>query len=78
MSLFQSKSPANRAEELCSPSQVPCAQCGQPIERPEWSEPGDRRMSFLWRCAACDYRFTTIAVFAAAEAVEPERRRIAA
>lgn len=78
MRLFQSQSPAYRAEELCSPSQVPCAQCGKPIERPEWSEPGERSISFLWRCAACDYRFTTIAIFTAAEAAKSERRRIAA
>jgi hypothetical protein len=51
------------ADFNCSPMQNPCAQCGKPIERPIWSERGRDRMSFVWSCDACDYQFTTIAIF---------------
>lgn len=79
MRLFQSPKPVPCAEEICSPAGLPCAQCGKAIERPEWSEPGEGRISFLWRCAACDYRFTTIAIFAASEAVaQTDASRLAA
>ena len=47
----------------CSPTHNPCAQCAAPIERPIWSERGRDRMSFVWDCSACGYRFTTIAIF---------------
>ncbi len=51
------------ADFNCSPTQNPCAQCGKPIARPLWSERGSDRMSFIWSCNACDYQFTTIAIF---------------
>lgn len=41
----------------------PCAQCGKPIAAPEWIEQGPRRISYLWRCPACDYRFEAVAFF---------------
>ncbi len=44
-----------------------CAQCGEPIDMPEWSEwlnPACAR--HLWRCMACDYTFETTVHFAAA------------
>ena len=44
-----------------------CAQCGEPIFMPEWSEwlnPGCAR--HLWQCDACGYAFETTVRFAAA------------
>ena len=41
----------------------PCAQCGKPIVAPEWIESGPRRISYLWHCWACDYRFEAVAFF---------------
>jgi ribosomal protein L37AE/L43A len=41
----------------------PCAQCGKPIASPEWIEQGPRRISYLWHCRACDYRFEAVAFF---------------
>ena len=45
------------------PSQNPCAQCGVPIAQPDWIEPGEGRVSYLWTCHACNYRFEAIAIF---------------
>ena len=41
----------------------PCAQCGKPIALPDWVEQGQGRISYLWHCRACDYRFEAIAIF---------------
>jgi len=41
----------------------PCAQCGRPIAAPDWIESGPRRVSYLWQCRACDYRFEAVAFF---------------
>ena len=41
----------------------PCAQCAKPIAVPEWVESGPGRMSYLWQCRACDYRFEAVAFF---------------
>ena len=41
----------------------PCAQCGQPIAKPDWVESGPGRTSYLWICRACDYRFEAIAIY---------------
>jgi len=41
----------------------PCAQCGKPIASPDWIEQGADRISYLWSCRACDYRFEAIAIF---------------
>ena len=46
-----------------SPRHNPCAQCGQPIETPEWVEPGPSRVAYVWHCRSCDYRFEAIAFF---------------
>ena len=41
-----------------------CAQCGDPMFIPEWSEHLDeRRIRHLWTCDACGYRFETIVCF---------------
>ncbi|MBW7970309.1 hypothetical protein [Bradyrhizobium sp. BR 10289] len=45
------------------PRQNPCAQCGAPIAAPDWIEPGEGRVSYLWTCQACHYRFEAIAIF---------------
>ncbi|HZE55343.1 MAG TPA: hypothetical protein VE111_18985 [Bradyrhizobium sp.] len=45
----------------------PCAQCGKPIAVPEWVEAESGRVSYLWRCQTCDYRFEAMAFFAHAE-----------
>lgn len=44
-----------------------CAQCGERLYVPEWSEYLDGgRVRHLWRCEACDYAFETTVYFAAA------------
>lgn len=41
-----------------------CAQCGEPIFLPEWSEYLDRcRVRHLWECEACGYKFETLVSF---------------
>jgi hypothetical protein len=41
-----------------------CAQCGEPIFIPEWSEYlSPRRVRHLWECEACGYRFETLVFF---------------
>ncbi|MBR1174822.1 hypothetical protein JQ617_12710 [Bradyrhizobium sp. KB893862 SZCCT0404] len=55
------------------PRQNPCAQCGTPIPHPDWIEPGEGRISYLWNCRACNYRFEAVAIFE-----EPAAIRLAA
>ena len=39
---------------------VPCAQCGDTLFAPEWSEYlDDRHIRHLWSCDACGYEFET-------------------
>lgn len=57
------------------PHNNPCAQCGKPIASPIWSEPGPRCDAYVWHCDACDYEFTTLAMYATDRA---EAERIAA
>jgi hypothetical protein len=39
---------------------VPCAQCGEALFAPEWSEYlDDRRVRHLWSCDSCSYEFET-------------------
>src|SRR5436309_14098434 len=47
----------------CLPHGNPCAQCGKPIDSPEWIESGPGRTSYLWHCWACDYQFEAVAFF---------------
>jgi hypothetical protein len=48
---------------------IECAQCGDPLFLPEWSEYVDEyRLRHLWKCEGCDYAFETIVSFARAEA----------
>ncbi len=42
-----------------------CAQCGNNLFMPEWSElVDDRRVRHLWQCEACGYAFETTVHFA--------------
>jgi ribosomal protein L37AE/L43A len=49
------------------PLENPCAQCGKPIAAPEWTEAGPRRISYLWHCQACDYKFEAVAFYEGAD-----------
>ncbi len=45
---------------------IECAQCGDKLFVPEWSEFVDaRRVRHLWTCDACGYSFETTVRFAA-------------
>jgi hypothetical protein len=45
---------------------IECAQCGEHLFAPEWSEYVDaRRVRHLWECEACGYAFETTIRFAA-------------
>jgi ribosomal protein L37AE/L43A len=57
------------------PHDNPCAQCGKPIAVPDWTENSARRISYLWHCKACDYRFAAVAVF---DASHPAQEALAA
>jgi hypothetical protein len=57
------------------PHDNPCAQCGKPIAAPDWIENSARRISYLWRCKSCDYRFEAVAFF---DASHPDREALAA
>jgi ribosomal protein S27AE len=55
------------ARRLRSRSQIECAQCGEALFMPEWSELVDeRRVRHLWECGACGYTFETSVRFAEA------------
>jgi hypothetical protein len=49
----------------------PCAQCGEPIAKPDWVESSPGRMLYLWSCRACGYRFEAIAIYREAESEHP-------
>jgi C4-type Zn-finger protein len=57
------------------PRENPCAQCGRPIAVPDWIESGPRRISYLWHCQSCDYRFEAVMYL---DAPKPARPAIAA
>ena len=43
-----------------------CAQCGEIIFMPEWSEyMTEHRVRHLWECEACGYKFETLVCFPA-------------
>jgi len=42
---------------------IDCAQCGEALHLPEWSEYRDKNsVRHLWKCETCDYAFETIAL----------------
>jgi hypothetical protein len=46
---------------------IECAQCGERIYIPEWSECLDGlRVRHLWQCESCDYSFETTVCLEAA------------
>jgi transcription elongation factor Elf1 len=46
-----------------------CAQCGERLFLPEWSEyVDDGRARYLWQCESCGYSFETTVRFADAAA----------
>ena len=48
-------------------TQNECAQCGEPIFMPEWSEWLNAACArHVWQCDACGYSFETTVQFAAA------------
>ena len=48
---------------------VPCAQCGEALFAPEWSEYfDDRRIRHFWSCDSCDYQFETMVSYPPADA----------
>ena len=57
------------------PHDNPCAQCGKPIAAPDWTENSARRITYLWRCRACGYRFEAMAVY---DASHPDQEALAA
>jgi hypothetical protein len=43
---------------------TPCAQCGDRLFAPEWSEyVDDRRIRHLWSCDCCGYQFETLVCY---------------
>ena len=43
---------------------IECAQCGDALFLPEWSEHLDSyRVRHLWQCEACGYSFETTVVY---------------
>jgi uncharacterized Zn finger protein len=55
------------AKSRRSRPQIECAQCGDALFMPEWSELVDeRRVRHLWQCDACGYAFETTVHFAEA------------
>jgi hypothetical protein len=43
---------------------LPCAQCGETLFAPEWSEYVDeRRIRHLWECEFCGYQFETLVCY---------------
>jgi hypothetical protein len=62
MELLRHKTNARRAAARAS---VACAQCGENLYMPEWSEWLDAaRVRHLWTCEVCGYTFETTARYA--------------
>ena len=59
---------ANRPADFArSRPTLECAQCGEKLFVPEWSESLDRHhVRHLWHCEHCGYNFETTIRFAAA------------
>lgn len=53
---------------------MPCAQCGELLIAPTWSEPvGNRSLRHLWQCNVCGYGFETTVHLKTEELREPLR-----
>jgi len=52
---------SSSAKHLSLRPMISCAQCGEALFAPEWSEHiDDRRIRHFWICEACDYKFETL------------------
>ena len=72
------RSPANRKFGFARPV-IDCAQCGERIFVPDWSEYlDDCRVRHLWACEACGYSFETTARFPGRLFAERVRKTVAA
>lgn len=50
---------------------INCAQCGEPLYAPTWSEPVSERCTrYLWNCEICGYQFETAAYLPARKSPE--------
>jgi len=57
------RSPSSRQFAHARPI-VQCAQCGERIFAPDWSEYLDsQRVRHLWACESCGYQFETLVKF---------------
>jgi hypothetical protein len=57
------------AQAVTARPSLHCAQCGERLLAPEWSEYLDaRRVRHLWACELCGYSFESLVVFPADEA----------
>ncbi len=64
MSLFHHTSAPQRRAARAT---IACAQCGEELAVPEWSEWLDNtRVRHLWTCSACGYAFETTVRYAIA------------
>ena len=62
MSLLRHSSAAQRQSARAA---ITCAQCGESLSMPEWSEWLDSaRVRHLWTCSACGYAFETTVRYA--------------
>jgi ribosomal protein L37AE/L43A len=58
------------AEENYIRKPNPCAQCGEPLIAPAWSEQlSERRVRYAWECSTCDYEFETVVYLNAEESL---------
>jgi ribosomal protein L37AE/L43A len=54
----------------------PCAQCGEMLLAPEWSEHvNERCVRHLWTCESCGYQFETTVYLGKRVQVEPTAGR---
>jgi ribosomal protein L37AE/L43A len=59
-SVMELRSQSDRIIRKARPM-VPCAQCGDTLFAPEWSEYLDERsVRHLWSCDVCGYRFESM------------------
>jgi hypothetical protein len=65
------RDPRTRRRIELAPALIECAQCGERLYLPEWTEFLDRgRVRHLWACDACGYAFETTVRFAESIDVE--------
>ena len=62
MELVRVRRPSQRK---AATAHIECAQCGERLTMPEWSETLDgARVRHLWTCYACGYAFETTVQYA--------------